>query len=148
MSKEFVRGTIKSMEDLAREKSRLKTHVAITQGHLVDELENLPGALIKSVLWKNAGTAAKVAGSLVLGKVLGPQANKLGLARSTAAKSTGIWGTLALNAGAFLAGEVVEFMKKRKERKRDKQDEGQHVDTSKKWSLGNLFKKKEKQLKD
>ncbi len=147
MSTEFVRGPIKSMDDLAREKRRLKAHVAITQNHLVEELEKLPSVLVKTVLWKNAGTAAKVAGSLVLGRVLAPQANKLGLAGSAAAKSTGIWGTLALNAGAFLAGEVVEFMKKRKERRKEKHEE-EEGDESKKWSLANLFRKKEKQPED
>ncbi len=146
MSSTFVRGRIASMEDLAREKKRLKQHTAITQAHLVEELEKVPSVLLKNVLWKNAGTIAKVAGAVVLGKTLTSDASenssKLSRAANAAGKGSG-WTGLAINAGVFVVGELMGYLRKRKEIK-EKKEKGLiiEVEEGKKGLLSNLFKRK------
>ena len=116
MSTPFVRGPIQSMEDLHREKMRLKQHLRGTQDELVAELEKLPATLVTKLVLNKAGSIAGAAGSLVLKKVLAPSSKNLGTAIGAAAKSQTLWGALAINAGTFLAGELISRIGRKKDK--------------------------------
>jgi len=108
------------MSDLAYEKRRLKAHIDVTEDQLIDALEKLPASVMGKFFMSNAGKAAKVAGTLLLGKVLKPSANKgIGSIAATALKAKSPVAGIAMNAGVFLAGELLgkfqDWRQKRKE---------------------------------
>lgn len=141
MSTPFVRGPIQSMDDLHREKIRLKTHLRGTQDELVAELEKLPSSLVTKLLLHKAGSIASTAGSLVLKKVLKPSTKNLGTAVGTAAKSQTLWGAIAINVGTFLAGELISRIG-RKKNKEEEEDQEENSTGQKKPFLKRLFAKK------
>ena len=118
MSNTFKLGSIKSMDDLAYEKKRLKAHIDVTEDQLIDALEKLPASVISKFFMSNAGKAAKMAGTLLIGKALKPASQNIGTMAATALKAKSPVAGLAVNAGVFLAGELVgKFQKWREKRK-------------------------------